>query len=63
MFFIGVISTLIIVPPIADNYGRKWVFFISNVVSFLGQFALMVSNNIWEAYVFAFIIGATFAGK
>lgn len=63
MFFIGIIATLLIIPPLADRYGRKLIFTISNIVSAIGQFGLMVSNNIYEAYFFAFLIGATFAGK
>lgn len=63
MFFIGIISTLIIIPPLADRYGRKLIFTISNIVSIIGQLGLILSNNIYEAYFFAFLIGATFSGK
>ena len=63
MFFLGVISTLIIIPPLADKFGRKLIFLISNIVSVIGQLGLILSDNIYEAYFFAFLIGATFSGK
>lgn len=61
--FIGVISTLLILPPLGDRYGRKLIFTISNVMTIIGQLGLILSNNIYEAYFFAFLIGATFSGK
>lgn len=63
MFFVGVIATLIIIPPLADKLGRKWIFLISNIVSCIGQLGLILSDNIYEAYFFSFLIGATFSGK
>lgn len=63
MFFIGIIATLLIIPPLADKFGRKLIFTISNIVSIIGQLGLILSNNIYEAYFFAFLIGATFSGK
>ena len=36
MFFIGVIATMIIIPPLADKYGRKMIFLISLIVSAIG---------------------------
>jgi len=63
MFFIGIIATLLILPPLADKYGRKWIFIISNFVQIIGQLGLILSDNIYEAYFFAFLIGCTFSGK
>jgi MFS family permease len=63
MAFIGILSTLLIAPPLADKYGRKIVFLVANIISAIGQFGLIVSNNIYELYFFAFLVGASFAGK
>lgn len=63
MFFIGVISTLIIVPPLADRYGRKLIFSISNAVALVGQFGLILADSIYEAYFFSFLIGTAFSGQ
>ena len=36
MGFIGILSTLLIVPPLADKFGRKLIFLISNIISAIG---------------------------
>ena len=33
MFFIGLIALILVVPPIADKFGRKWVFIVTLIVS------------------------------
>lgn len=63
MYFIGVISTLLFVPAIADKCGRKWVFTVTILLSAIAQLALVVTGNIYEAYVYLFLIGSTFAGR
>ena len=54
MYFIGVISTLLFVPAIADKCGRKWVFTVTILLSAIAQLALVVTGNIYEAYVYLF---------
>jgi MFS family permease len=63
MFFIGVVSTLLIYPPLADAYGRKWVFIIAMAISAVGQLGLLLTNNIYEAYVYMILVGTAFSAK
>ena len=63
MYFIGVITTLTFVPLLADMCGRKGPFIITLIVSACAQLALIITTNLYELYVFYFIIGATFAGR
>lgn len=63
MYFIGLIATLTFVPIVADSCGRKWVFSITIIVSACAQLGLIVTRNLYELYVYEFLIGATFAGR
>ena len=61
-FFLGVISTILIIPPLSDKVlGRKTILRVGFIVFTCALFGLLVSNNIYELYVFIFIIGTTFA--
>lgn len=63
MYFIGLIVFITFVPPIADRFGRKWVFFVTNVVSVIAQLGLILTNDLYVAYFFEFLVGGTFAGR
>ena len=62
-FFIGVVSTLLVYPPLADKYGRKWIFIISMIISAIGQLGLLITSNLYEAYIYMLLIGTAFSGK
>lgn len=62
-YFIGICTTLTFVPPLADAYGRKWVFNITLLVSIIAQFSIIMTNNLYQLYFYMFLIGATFAGR
>jgi MFS family permease len=62
-YFLGEIIAFIIVPPLADTYGRKLVVGISLAVSIFAQFGLLITHNIYEAYFYYFLLGLTFPGK
>lgn len=63
MFFAGIVTGMLFVPALADNLGRKWVFISSLSVAQFGQMGLMWTTNIYEAYVYMFLIGLAFAGR
>ena len=63
MYFLGVLSTMLVVPPLADIYGRKWVVTITYFVGVISLFGLFMTHNIYEAYFYFFLLGTTFAGK
>lgn len=63
MFFIGQVVTILFIPPIADFVtGRKPVFVASSILLVIVIAGFLFSNNIYEAYVFSFLNGCTFAG-
>ena len=54
---------MLIVPPLADAFGRKWVVTITYGVGVISLFGLLITHNIYEAYFYMFLLGSTFAGK
>lgn len=63
MFFAGQVTTIAFVPPLADYVtGRKPVLVASVVLLDVALVGFLVSNNIYELYVFEFLSGCTFAG-
>lgn len=63
MYFIGVVTTLIFVPPLSDVYGRKVIFLITHIIQIIAQFGFVFSKTLVEAYVFEFLLGSCFAGR
>lgn len=51
------------VPYLADAYGRKLVFCISVAVQSAMLLAMMLSDNLYELYVWEFLMGCTFVGR
>lgn len=62
-YFLGEIIALVIVPPLADAYGRKLVVAISMALSIVALFGLFITHNIYEAYFYYFLFGLSFPGK
>lgn len=63
MFFVGQVSTILVVPPLADFWiGRKPTFNGSVLLLAVVLLGLLVSTNLYELYVFEFLNGCTFAG-
>ena len=63
MFFIGVIISCLVIPPLADAYGRKVPFLASIGITVLVYLALIFTTNLYVAYVMIFILGLSFAGR
>ena len=63
IFFAGVITTIIVIPWLADRIGRKWIFVTSYFVFILVCVGILFATNIYWLYVFVFISGTTFAGR
>ena len=59
----GVVSTLLVYPPLSDKYGRKIPYLVAQITSAIGQLGLLLTNNIYEAYFYLFLIGTSFSGK
>jgi len=62
MFFLGVVISTVVAPPLADAYGRKYVVFFSYIVLIIGLVGLMITTNLYVAYAFEFLVGFSFAG-
>ena len=63
MFMVGYAISCLVVPPIADAFGRKIVFLVVLLIAFTAQLGLLISRNIYEAYIFQFINGSTMTGR
>jgi MFS family permease len=63
MYFIGLIVFITFVPPVADRFGRYYVFLVTNIVSVIAQLGLILTNDLYTAYFFEFLVGGTFAGR
>lgn len=63
MYFIGVVASVLFVPALSDWLGRKWIFIASLGLTTFGQAGLMWTNNLYEAYVYQFLVGLSFAGR
>ena len=63
VFFSGVICTVILVPWLADKYGRKLNVFINHVIYIVVSIIQIFATDINVLYVLLFIQGATFGGR
>lgn len=62
-FFIGIITSILIIPPIADQYGWAQQIKVAIVLQIITQSGLLLSQSIEHVYFFEFILGVTFPGK
>ena len=62
MYFIGVVISSVIAPPLADAYGRKYVFFGSELVQLSGLIGLLFVRDIWGIYICMVLVGLSYAG-
>lgn len=61
-FFLGVISTILILPPLSDKIlGRKVIIRVGLLVYAIAYLGLIISDNIYELYIFLFLVGTTFS--
>ena len=63
MFFVGWACTTLILPPMADKYGRKWIFRISILITVTAMFFMQFSKSLQTTYFLMFTCGAVTAGK
>jgi MFS family permease len=63
LYFVGLVVTILPVPILADKMvGRKWTVFIGNILLIIAMVGLLFTHNIYESYVFFFILGMSFSG-
>ena len=63
MFFVGAASSCLVIPPLADYFGRKIIFLVVLVIAFTAHMGLLISKNIYEGYFFQFLNGTTMPGR
>jgi MFS family permease len=63
MYFIGVITFILIIPYLADKFGRKYIVFVSYIVFIAAIIGILFSNLLIQLYIFLFFAGATFGGR
>ena len=52
MYFIGLIVFISFVPPLADRFGRRWIFITTLTVSIFAQLGLILTYDLNWAYFF-----------
>lgn len=62
-FFIGVIAMMLVVPAIADSYGRRLPFIVTMAASVAAQSWLMMTSSLDVALGLMIVLGMTFPGK
>jgi MFS family permease len=63
IYYIGMLCFIIIVPMIADKFGRKWVFQINFFIFIIATIGILFANDLISLYIFLFISGATIGGR
>lgn len=64
MYFIGIVSTILIWPWISDKwFGRRSIFLITGLIFICGFIGLIAATDILWAFVFMFLCGACFGGR
>ena len=62
-FFIGVVSTLLVYPPLADKYGRKWPYISSLLLQTCAYVLIIISKDILATISYYLIVGLAAGGR
>lgn len=62
-YFMGTFSTILLLPVLADIYGRQVIYNIVMIMTVILQLTLMLTYSIDFAYYQMVLMGMTFAGK
>ena len=62
-FFIGVICSIVMIPKLADNYGRVQQIQLAIFLQCITQAGMLWTKSLYQAYFFMFLLGLTFPGK
>jgi MFS family permease len=63
MYFAGILTTILIVPYLIDNCGRKYVTVISNFVLIGCTIGILIATDITSLYILLFFAGTSFGGR
>lgn len=63
MFFLGWAAFSVLIPTIADKYGRKHVITLSCVFTTISVFVISMSSSIYVLLFCSFIIGMMTPGR
>ena len=63
MYFAGILTTILIVPYLIDNYGRKYITIISNFVLIGCTIGILIATDITSLYILLFFAGTSFGGR
>ena len=62
-YFIGVVSSMLIIPTISDIYGRRKPIIATLCIILVTQYLLIQSKSINETLILVALRGVTFSGK
>jgi MFS family permease len=63
ILFVGWAAGSVVLPRLADIYGRKWIFLGSMMLNVVVGFVLIFSREIWLVMICQFFIGIIAVGR
>lgn len=63
MFFAGWVTTTLVLPPLADKIGRKWIVTISMLVTAGSMATMYISKSLALTITMMFLAGAATSGR
>lgn len=63
MYYIGIITTVILIPWWSDKIGRRSISLANFYIFMIAIFGIVVGNDLIMLYIMIFIAGATFPAR
>lgn len=63
MYFAGWTVTILFIPLLADKIGRRWIFFISVVITWAALWGIYLSKSLTMTISMMFLAGAMNSGR
>ena len=63
LYWSGVLTLVIVLPWIADKYGRRWVFIAAYGLFLIFAALILSMENLTALYVVIFLTGGTIGGR
>lgn len=63
IYYVGMLAFIVVVPMIADRYGRRWVFQINFIIFIASTIGILFATDLVWLYVMLFISGGTIGGR
>lgn len=62
-YFIGVITTILVIPWLVDRVGRRWIVIVNYLILITVSILIMFCTELLALYILLFFAGATFGAR